>query len=281
MKAPGQAETDQSNAAFWSELCGTSIARQLGLTGEEPDALERYDEFYFAYYRYLKKYVDQYDLRGRSVLEIGLGYGTLGQYLTACGSIYYGLDIAATPVEMMRERLRIIGAPADDRILIGSALESPFPDETFDYVLSIGCLHHTGDLQRALEEVHRVLRPQGTAVVMLYNRYSLRQLWRVDRLRLATAIKRRGRSNSDRTVRGLYDANFAGEPAPHTDFVSRREVRRLMRGFSDVKVEAENLPDIGRHGKIVIPRERFLGGPIARLFGLDLYITATKAATGG
>ena len=67
-------------------------------------------------------------------------------------------------------------ADAEQRVVQGSALEIPHPDGTFGHVVSIGCLHHTGDLPRAVAEVHRVLEPGGTAMVMLYNRHSLRQL---------------------------------------------------------------------------------------------------------
>ena len=215
-----QVEIDRQNASFWSELCGSGLARSLGITGDEPDALERFDAHYFGFYPYLKGYVDRFDLSGRDVLEIGLGYGTLGQYIAERGAVYHGLDIAPTPVEMMRHRLRMLGQDGDERVLQGSALEIPWPDETFDSVYSIGCLHHTGDLERAIAEVHRVLRPGGHAVVMLYNRHSARRL-------------RAGlRSRSAAAIRGSYDQNAGGEPAPHTDFTSRREAQASVRARS-------------------------------------------------
>ena len=89
-----QAQVDQRNAAFWSELCGTGMARALGITGESPDALQRFDDAYFGFYPYLAGYVDRFDVSDRAVLEIGLGYGTLGQYLAEQGARYHGLDIA-------------------------------------------------------------------------------------------------------------------------------------------------------------------------------------------
>ena len=74
----------------------------------------------------------------------------------------------------MRERLRRLSVGDPLHVVQGSALELPFDEGTFDDVYSIGCLHHTGDLVRAVSEVRRVLRPDGRAVVMLYNRHSLR-----------------------------------------------------------------------------------------------------------
>ncbi len=271
----GQVDTDRQNAAFWNELCGSSMARSLGIAGDEADTLRRFDDHYFAFYPYLKGYVDAHDLRGRDVLEIGLGYGTLGQYLAERGAVYHGLDIAPTPVEMMRHRLRMLGAAADERVLQGSALEIPFPDEAFDYVFSIGCLHHTGDLEQSVDEVHRVLEPGGTAVLMLYNRHSFRQLWRVDRRRL-TASLRTGRVPTAEDVRGYYDLDAVGEAAPHTDFSSKADVRRLLRRFSRVDIRAQNFDDIYVRRFRVVKRDLVIGSPVARLLGLDLYVTATK-----
>ena len=259
-----QVEIDRQNASFWTELCGSGLARSLGITGEEPDALERFDAHYFGFYPYLKGYVDRFELSGRPVLEIGLGYGTLGQYIAERGAVYHGLDIAPTPVAMMRHRLRLLAQEGDERVRQGSALDNPWPDARFDAVYSIGCLHHTGDLVRSVDEVHRILKPGGVAVVMLYNRHSARRL-------------RAGfRARSAASIRGSYDQNVEGEPAPHTDFTSRREARRLFGAFSRVKIDAQNLDALTFRGRAILSRERALQTPIPRLLGLDLYIVAQK-----
>ena len=49
----------------------------------------------------------------------------------------------------MRRRLSWLGLP-EDHAVQASVLELPFEDATFDYVYSIGCLHHTGDLERSV-----------------------------------------------------------------------------------------------------------------------------------
>jgi ubiquinone/menaquinone biosynthesis C-methylase UbiE len=66
------------------------------------------------------------------------------------GAVYHGVDIAPTPVAMMQHRLRMRGDQwVEQRIGIGSAHAIPFPDDSFDYVFSIGCLHHTGSIEDA------------------------------------------------------------------------------------------------------------------------------------
>ena len=250
---------DESNAAFWDTLCGSNLARSIGITGRDPDDLRRFDEVYLARYPYLEPYVPR-DLSGKKVLEIGLGFGTLGQFLVDRGAEYHGADIAAEPVAMMRKRLEWLGRPGDVRL--ASALELPWEDETFDYVYTIGCLHHTGNLPRSIEEVHRVLRPGGRAVVMLYNRDSLRQA----AFRVLNRIRGMSGSESEALLRKLYD----GEETPHTDFVSKRKARELFGAFSRVKIDVQNFDGFWR-----IKREWFLGN-VARIVGLDLYITADK-----
>jgi SAM-dependent methyltransferase len=169
----------------------------------------------------------------------------------------------------------MLGVPGDERIVQGSAAAIPFEDATFDYVYTIGCLHHTGALAKSVEEVRRVLVPGGSAVVMLYHADSARQLLKV---RLPTAVARlRGRSGpSTEEVIRLYDADTSGAAAPHTDFVSRRTVRDLFRQYTDVRIETRNFDDLRLLPRMVIPRRRLLGSPIERWFGLDLYVVARR-----
>ena len=71
--------------------------------------------------------------KGEKVLEIGLGYGTLSQYLAECGAIYSGLDIAADPVGMVNHRLALLDTEGGAQV--GSALDIPHTDDSFDFVV--------------------------------------------------------------------------------------------------------------------------------------------------
>ena len=102
---------DERNVAFWDELCGTSQARQLGVTDSSPESLEKFDAWYFELYPYLFDHVPLEQLVDRDVLEIGLGYGSLSQKIAEGGARYVGLDIATGPVEMVRHRLRQAALP--------------------------------------------------------------------------------------------------------------------------------------------------------------------------
>lgn len=272
-----QATVDDQNRGFWSELCGTALADSLGLSEHDPEGLKRFDAEYFRIYPYLKKYVPAEELRGRKCLEIGLGFGTLSQHLAECGADYFGLDIAAEPVEMVRKRFAFAGIGSPDQVHVGSALAMRYADDTFDFLYSIGCLHHTGDLPGSIGEVRRVLKPGGRAIVMVYNKHSLRMLLTKMRQGVKGLFTTRNSRENEARIRGQYDSNAAGDAAPHTDYTSRKEAKELFRGFSDVKIEKQNADPIrlgrGRH----VPRERLLK-TVGRTLGLDLYIRAVKSA---
>lgn len=263
-----QARIDERNAAFWDELCGTAFARRNGVTDSSPQSIARFDRAYLDFYPYLPGYVPA-DLSGQRTLEIGLGYGSLGQLLTERGADYHGLDIAPGPVAMMRERLARLGVEGPEaRVQPGSALEIPHEDASFDRVFSIGCLHHTGSVARSVAEVHRVLRPGGTAVVMIYAKHSFRR-YSLIAMKLP-ALRGGGAAGVEREVRRVYDQTTGGEAAPVIEFLSGRQARRAFAAFPVVRIRRENFDDVR-----LLPRERLLGLP-ARLMGVDLYVTAVK-----
>ena len=266
-------DVNAANADFWNEPCGTLLARSIGINEFTPASLARFDETYLSFYPYLRPIIDRAGFVGADVLEIGLGYGTVGQYLAEGAKSYRGIDIAEEPVGLLELRLQAIGRTGTAHAQQGNALALPFEDASFDVVVSIGTLHHTGDLARALGEVRRVLRPGGRAVVMVYNGWSFRRLAHLARTGLRRLIARRA-SDADRDLRKAFDANTAGEAAPHTDFVSVRGARRLLAGFSTSRTELRNFDDYVVLRRVV-PRRWFMGS-VDRVLGLDLYITAVR-----
>ena len=61
-------------------------------------------------------------------------------------------------------------------VVQGSATALPFGDEQFDLVYSFKVLAHIPDIETAIEEMARVLRPGGTLVAEFYNAHSIRRL---------------------------------------------------------------------------------------------------------
>jgi SAM-dependent methyltransferase len=268
----------EKNASFWNELCGTHLARSLGITDDSPASLKKFDDWYFAFYPYLFLHIPFEDMKGKDVLEIGLGYGTVSQRIAEAGGRYQGLDIAAGPVSMANLRMGHVGQGGGARQ--GSILEAPFADESFDFIVAIGCLHHTGDLKKAIVECRRLLRPGGKLIFMVYYAYSYRRFIqaRRDTIRclLSEAIGRRGVVGlSAEAERAAYDANKDGEGAPHTDWISIRSLRSYCKDFSKFSGLLENIDNDAPFQKSP-PRRELLKTWYPRWMGLDLYATAVK-----
>ena len=70
----------------------------------------------------------------------------------------------------------------------GSVLDLPFADGTFDMVFSHGVLRHVPDIKQAQSEIHRVLRPGGELVIMVYARWSLNYLVSIGLIRRAALL---------------------------------------------------------------------------------------------
>ena len=108
--------------------------------------------------------------RGLKVLEIGCGIGTDGAQFAKAGADYTGIDLTAAAIELARKRFALSNLKGEFRV--SDAEDLDFDNESFDLVYSHGVLHHTPDIEAALREIHRVLKPGGRAIVMLYHRGS-------------------------------------------------------------------------------------------------------------
>lgn len=271
--------TDPSaaNATFWNEPCGSHAAKALGVKDASIESLKGFDDWYFNFYPYLRSYIPFSELKDKDVLEVGLGYGTVSQRLAEAGCNFVGLDIASGPVHLVNHRLqqnRLRGHAQQ-----GNILEPPFKEASFDFIVAIGCLHHTGDLAKALARCFDLLRKGGTLVVMVYSAYSYRR-WKMAfaatlRYWLDERSGYRGAITSHRaSERAVYDTDSSGIEAPHTDFISRRSLASLCATFTEFDANYENI-DNGFPFWLV-PRRVLLSTAIPRLVGLDLYARAVR-----
>jgi SAM-dependent methyltransferase len=265
------------NAEFWNELCGTQLAKSLGVFDSSIESLKRFDDWYFDFYPYLFNHIPFSNVNGKKVLEVGLGYGTVSQRLAESGAEYCGLDIAAGPVAMVNQRLAQCNLTG--KAVQGSILEPQFPESMFDYVIAIGCLHHTGNLKLAIDQCHALLKPGGQLIFMVYYSYSYRRLRSTPLLTVKNMVKEafgyRGvvGGGSDRQ-RAAYDASSSGGGAPHTDWISVRSLRYYCGRFSSFKASLENIDQESPFRSR--PRVELLNTRWPSIFGLDVYVTAVK-----
>ena len=106
--------------------------------------------------------VEHYGLKpGDRILDVGCGKGFLLYDFTKVlpGIEVQGIDVSEYAIERAKEEIK-------DRLRVGSAVSLPYPDKSFDLVISINTLHtlHNYDLDKALREIERVGRKKYLCV---------------------------------------------------------------------------------------------------------------------
>ena len=115
---------------------------------------------------------------GEVLLDYGCGPGNdlTGYALYTGAERIIGFDVSPRALELARDRLALHRIDAGRVELIegsDSTVGIPLEDASVDFVQSQGVLHHTSDPVAILRELHRVLKPGGRGLIMVYNRASL------------------------------------------------------------------------------------------------------------
>lgn len=192
---------------------------------------EKYDAHSRARYE-LEPYIPGFarftEACGKDVLEIGVGMGAdHAEWAKAKARSLTGIDLTPRAVEHTYNRLTVYGLGSDVRV--GDAENLPFADNSFDIVYSWGVLHHSPDTKKAVQEVHRVLRPGGVARIMIYHKYSLTgyMLW----LRYALL-----QGNPARSLDEIYWNHLE---SPGTKAFSLRQAKEMFSEFSETRTHLE------------------------------------------
>jgi len=204
------------------------------------------------YIYYLPKIMEH--LAGGNLLEVGCGMGVDALLFARRGFNITGLDLAKEHIFLANKLFNTYNRDANFQI--ADAEDLPFANCSFPRVYSMGTLHHTPNIQKAIDEIHRVLGSNGRAVIMLYNKWSLNNFvhW----------ISGRGFENA----RGDVDA-------PVTHRFSKRDIRKMCARFSKCKIEKEYLCGAGWnkvYDFIPVPIYRIL----SKLMGWHLVVYLEK-----
>ena len=147
--------------------------------------------------------------RPRRVVEVGGGEGELAErVVNELGAELVGIDQSEAMVEVQRSK------GIDARV--GDARDLPFADGAFDVAVAAWMLYHVPDLDRALGELARVLKPGGVLVAATNSAEHMRELW---------DLARRERLTPPTTFRS---ENGADALRRHFDAVERREAHGFV-----------------------------------------------------
>jgi SAM-dependent methyltransferase len=108
-------------------------------------------------------------LRGKQLLEVGCGMGYDSLEFLKRGVRVTATDLTENAVLFAARHFEIAGVKPE-AVRVENALHLSFPDASFDAVWANGVLHTTGDTQRAVDEVRRVLKPGGRAIISHFYR---------------------------------------------------------------------------------------------------------------
>lgn len=181
----------------------------------------------------------------RDALELGCGTGFFLLNLKSAGVIDTGhvTDISAGMVDVAVRNASRLGFDVEGRVADAESI--PYPDATFDLVVGHAVLHHLPDVEQALREVLRVLRPGGRFVFAGEpTRYGDAVARRLSRLTWETSTRllpSSWRRPPDELARSSADAALESVVDLHTFDPGELARMALRAGAADVRTRTEEL----------------------------------------
>ncbi|MCB0107866.1 MAG: class I SAM-dependent methyltransferase [Caldilineaceae bacterium] len=203
-----------------------------------PPFFDELASYRFDKLRYLPQVVDFTAYAGQRLLEVGCGAGIDLVCFARGGAIVTGIDLAEVSIDLAKQNFAHRELTGDFVVMNGEQLR--FADNSFDAVYAHGVLQYTANAQQMVNELYRVLRPGGTAIFMVYNKYS----W-------LNALSK------------LMKVELEHEDAPVLKKYSIGEFKRLLAPFARARIVPERFP----------VRTKLHHGLKARLYN-DLFVGA-------
>jgi ubiquinone/menaquinone biosynthesis C-methylase UbiE len=182
-----------------------------------PEFFRQLDEYRFDKLNYLSRLVDFDGYEGKNLLEIGCGAGIDLVRFASGGAKVTGIELSKTAIDLACKNFEQSEQNADLRVMNGECMQ--FADNTFDVVYAHGVLQYTADTEKMMAEIHRVLKPGGEAIMMVYNKYSWLNL-----------------------MRNVTKVPLEHEDAPVLKKFSVSELMQLLRPFQDHRIIPERFP---------------------------------------
>jgi ubiquinone/menaquinone biosynthesis C-methylase UbiE len=178
---------------------------------------QQLDEYRYDKLNYLLRLIDFSSYRGKDVLEVGCGAGIDLVRFARAGAKVTGIDLSKMAIDLAYKNFEQREQNADLRVMNGERMH--FADNTFDVVYAHGVLQYTADTKKMIAEIHRVLKPGGEAIMMVYNKHSWLNL-----------------------MRNVTNVPLEHEDAPVLKKFSASELKQLLRPFQDYRIIPERFP---------------------------------------
>jgi len=200
---------------YWNEhIHDLEIARHpVGTRGFFQDL----EEYRFEKLHYLPKVVDFNGFKNKLILEVGCGLGIDLARFAKGGAKVTGIDLAEKSIELAQNNFS--QQKLQGKLIRGNGENLDYEDNTFDCVYAHGVIQYTANDQDMINEIFRVLKPGGLAIMMVYNRLS----W----LNFLSKVLKVKMEHTDAPILKKY---------------SKREFLALLSKFSNVSPIHERFP---------------------------------------
>ena len=191
-------------------------------------------------------------------LDFACGNGENGIYAAQCGAEVIGIDISPEGVENANLNAKQAGVDDHCRFEVMDGENMAFPDSTFDLAVEYGALHHV-DLDKAMVELNRVLKPDGEMICVEALRHNplihwyrertphLRTQWEVEHILGVESLAIAGKYFHNIDVKFFHLAVLAAVPFRETRFF--KPMRALLNKIDSILLRNQ---EIGKCGWIMI-----------------------------
>lgn len=152
--------------------------------------------------------------KNKKILEIGCGIGTDAIMFAKNGCEYHGIDLSDESLCITKKRFELYNLDGKFYNMNAENMNI-FESDYFDMIYSFGVIHHTENPEKILDEIFRVLKPNGELKVMLYAKQSWKKMM-ID-------------NNLDQ-----YEAQ-SGCPIAYT--YTKNEIYELFKNFNNIDIK--------------------------------------------
>src|SRR5215510_4218312 len=228
MLLPAMRDALQGNGAMTSiEETQAETARSFGY--EWHRFPEMYEEWERQFIDYMQPHAAEF-FSGKKILDAGCGNGRFAYYAAKYGAEVWAIDLGPA-VEVARRNTE----ERNVHVVQADLHDPPFELESFDFIYSIGVLHHLPDPEAAFQNLLRFLKPGGVVQIYLY--------WKAEQQPIKAVMLSGISALRQLTTRLPHGAVYAfAYPAAVTAFTCFVWPYRLLKAIPGLRSIAEKLP---------------------------------------
>ncbi|MCD6300317.1 MAG: class I SAM-dependent methyltransferase [Dehalococcoidales bacterium] len=175
------------------------------------DAVIQYDRGAKCYilpeYKYFVWKILRKGIRGGKVLDMGTGSGLLAIELAKAKGCHFDItavDISENMIKRAVDNARQAAVEDKVRFLVSTAAALPFPDNSFDLVMSYASLHHWLEPVTVFNEIERVVKKSGSFIIRDNKRVYQNPFWKAVVWFISRFMNKRHRENWPKAILASY-----------------------------------------------------------------------------